>query len=766
MYYADTTDRISDLELKNRKISRNAACEGIVLLKNDGVLPIRPCRIALYGNGARKTVKGGCGSGDVNERSYVTVEEGLEQAGFQIMDKRWLDAYDRSFEQDRTVWKEELLKETARRRTHIDVVYLETPHTMPTGDVVAKDELPSADAAFYVIARRSTEGNDRQDIGRDYRLSDVEKRNIQLLSRHYERFVLILNVPGPVDITEFHESIYVNAVLLISQGGLETGNAAADVLTGKVVPSGRLTDTWARSYSDYPFTEEFSYAGSDEVVYREGIYVGYRWFDKMKKTPLYPFGYGLSYTDFSLYKEQFLVDESGIEVGVRVQNIGDCSAKEVVQIYCKQPKGALEKAVRVLAGFEKTRLLKPGEEQTIKVRICWDDLASYEEATGCMVLESGTYEFLVSDSGKTFFSAGTAKLYKKRCVEELKNVDHTPLIPDEIMDFVRALPLEQRLELVTGAAPVNQDAVIGNGAVSVVGAAGETTRSIEGLPALILADGGSGIRLISHFMTDESGQLVPPDPMAGMERGAFSDSQSQDVKGTDYYQYCTSYPVGTALAQSWNRTLLREVGRSVAGEMKKYGIHLWLAPSVNIHRNPLCGRNFEYYSEDPFLAGELASELCMGVQETPGLGVTVKHFACNNQEYLRTSMNSVVSMQALYEIYLRVFARIIKKACPASIMTSYNQVNGVHSANNRWLCTEVARKQWGFDGIFMSDWGTTHHGASDPALCMEAGNDLIMPGRQKDRDRICEAVASGELEEEALNRCAARIVKVIWKLFS
>ena len=307
---------------------------------------------------------------------------------------------------------------------------------------------------------------------------------------------------------------------------------------------------------------------------------------------------------------------------------------------------------------------------------------------------------------------------------------------------------------------------LGSAGVRVPGSAGETTGALTekyGIPSLIMADGPAGLRLQQSYEVDRQTDTVYSVGVLGsLENGFLLEKEKRHENADTYYQYCTAFPVGTALAQTWDLELMHELGKAIAVEMEEFHVDLWLAPGMNIHRNPLCGRNFEYYSEDPLLSGMMAASVTAGVQSNAKCGVTIKHFACNNQEDNRMGVNVCVSERALREIYFRGFEIAVKKSAPAAMMSSYNCINGVHAANSRDLCLTVARGEWGFKGVIMSDWNTTvPEDGSVPWQCIAAGNDIIMPGNPKDAENIRKAYAQGKLSETAIRSCAGRILAMI-----
>lgn len=337
-------------------------------------------------------------------------------------------------------------------------------------------------------------------------------------------------------------------------------------------------------------------------------------------------------------------------------------------------------------------------------------------------------------------------------------------IPDEAAAFVDRLETEQLILLVTGDISKAQGSNIGAAGNSVPGSAAQTSGCAagQGLAAIVLADGPAGLRLNKTYQAVDGKPMSMPFEMA-IEDGYFARG-SIDQRGETYYQYCTAIPVGTVLAQSWDTQIIRECGRAVAQEMDEFGVTLWLAPGMNIHRNPLCGRNFEYYSEDPLLSGVMAAAMTDGVQSRGGCGTTIKHFACNNQEDNRMHSDSIVSERALREIYLKGFEIAVTRSQPMAIMTSYNLINGVHAANSYDLCTRAARNEWGFRGLIMTDWTTTHNGPECTASgCMRAGNDIVMPGCDGDHENLRKELADGTLDIRELKLAAGHLVNIVWQ---
>ncbi len=810
--------QVSKREREHGILARRLAAEGMVLLKNDGQLPFAPSvPVALLGSGAGKTVKGGIGSGDVNNRESISIWQGLKEAGVTVTSEDWLADYDRRYEAARLKWKEKILGDAKQVNNPFDA-YSANPFVMPEGRAIGAEDVKEARAAIYVISRIAGEGKDRRREEGDYYLSKKEREDLLFLDRQGMPVVLILNVGAPVELTGIlGETENIRGILHICLPGQEGGRAVADVLLGRTAPGGRLTDTWARHYEDYPSAESYGYLNGnlETEEYREGIYVGYRHFDSFGIEPLFPFGYGLSYTDFSVRFEKPQVTEKGVEVTVSIKNTGKVyGGREVVQVYVTPPQTGMGKEYQRLAGFIKTRLLNPGEEQTLTLFLEQKQLASYSEEDSAWVMDAGKYGVWVGRHSACLEPAAFLEVPERTVIQQVERVCPikadfrdkeaapyvgsqagrrqrpgedkepvtVPFLPGQEEQKTDAkeerktdtqaalawkLSVEDLVPLLYGNI-TDSKSTLGSAGVRVPGSAGETTESLEetwDIPSLIMADGPAGIRLRQSYQTDrQTGRVYGTGVLGALENGFLQEEVRHEGADT-YYQYCTAFPVGTALAQTWDEELMEAFGRAVAAEMQEFHVNLWLAPGLNIHRNPLCGRNFEYYSEDPYLSGMLAAAVTRGVQSRKGCGVTIKHFACNNQEDNRMIVDSCVSQRALREIYFRGFEIAVKKGAPLAIMTSYNRINGVHSANSYDLCTVLARREWGFDGVIMTDWGTTIPvGESIPWLCTDAGNDIIMPGTPCDGESILQAYREGKLSEEKIRACAERVLEVAGRL--
>ena len=898
-----TSEEISEREQRHRILAREAAEESIVLLKNDGVLPLPTgIPVALFGAGAGLTIKGGTGSGDVNVRHSVSIYDGFTLARVRVTSKDWIEDYEERYELARQAWKKQILDEcggSTDGQLFFDT-YTSHAFEMPEGRPIEDTDVQDAKTAVYVISRVAGEGCDRHLAKGDYYLTDHELEDLRVLATLVEKIVIVINAGAPIDLTVLEAMPEVKAILFMGQAGEEGGNACARILLGFVNPSAKLTATWARSYMDYPGAMEFSDVcaqldednayGAAETIdrdallarshYEEGIYVGYRYFDSFGVAPRYHFGHGLSYTSFLLTAEAPRAAADGLYIPVTVENTGNPYAgKEVVQVYaaCPQPaaisgedgvKAAASgktaetlaedagnggagveasaqaeveaKEFKRLVAFRKTRLLAPGEQETMTLHVDGRALASfrtdYDAAHGAWVIEAGRYAIFVGSSSEEsrLQLAGVVEVAEEKVLEivphicPVKDADfhecaapveslrrktqawsdtwatmkqaaqqgkriaglcgklgwtqalgETTWAPGEEPVFrnaqddldrmahaiASALEVKDLIPLLMGEFDMHASA-LGSAGQRVPGTAGETSRSLEELlhvPGISMADGPAGLRLSRSYLVERAtGEKLSTGIEANFENGFFASEPAEPEKYERWYQFTTAWPVGTNLAQTWNEELLGAVGRATGIEMEEFHVAWWLAPGMNIQRNPLNGRNFEYYSEDPLLSGKMAAAITKGVQTLPGVGTTVKHFACNNQENNRMGVDAVVSERALREIYLRGFEIAIKESQPMCVMTSYNEINGVHSANNADLCTEIARREWHFQGVIMTDWATTlDFGGADAAGCVAAGNDLIMPGATSDLKNIEQAYAEGRISEADIRSCAERVLNIV-----
>ena len=798
---AASTNQTSEREVRNAQLSKEAAEEGMVLLENENqALPLaQGSKAALFGTGSYGTIKGGTGSGDVYNRYTISVYDALTST-YNISNMAWWGEYLKTFEEKKAQAAEEkkdndYVKYTQGRFGGADS-FLAIDQALTQSDM-DKAKAGGVMTAFYTVSRVSGEGADRTIGKGDYELSEVEYNNIKLIAKNFDKCVVLLNVGGVVDTKFFSEIEGVDGLVLMSQAGMEGGNALADILTGKTTPSGKLTDTWAKNYSDYPAATTIGDNDGDnkQEDYKEGIYVGYRYFDTFNITPAYEFGYGKSYTSFDVEPLTVAADENNVSVTVNVTNTGDTySGKEVVEVYFSAPDGSIEKPYQELAGFAKTDNLAPGESQKLTVTYKTTEMSSYDEAKAAYVMEDGDYIVRVGDSSRNTKVAGVLTLDKDVVTEQLSNqltldknwkdLSKTGKTPYSYKDEAAQIKAAARIALPSAKIKTENNAskidekkvttyLTADAAKDYKAAENEVVETVDAVPAntkLIdvydgkvsmesfvaslddtqlanLANGISGASTSgdtwgadANSVTGAAGETsqlyfnslgIPNTVEADGPAGIRVTAETTDKDGNAVYNYCTAFPIGTLLAQTWNTDLVNRVGKAIGEEMVEIGVTLWLAPGMNIHRDPLCGRNFEYYSEDPALTGYVGSAITAGVQSNKGVGVTIKHYITNNQETNRSAVNTSVSERTLREIYLKGFEMVVKSAQPMAIMSSYNKVNGTYACENFDLLTSVPRGEWGFDGMVMTDWGAGNRAGVD--TMMHAGNDLVMPGRTQDR---------------------------------
>jgi beta-glucosidase len=846
--YASKTNKIGESETRHAEISRRLARECVVLLENNGVLPlINTKSVALFGAGARNTIKGGTGSGEVNTRTSVNIEQGLEIAGISVTSKAWLDNQDKYTKKAYDDYMK-MVKEVAARKhmEEFNVIFDNPFKESPALDITENDIDKTTDTALYIISRNSGEGADRFNAKGDYLPYDEEIEQIKFLGAHYDKLVVVLNIGGVMELKDIRAIDSVDAIILMSQLGNLGGEAICDVLFGNATPSGKLADTWAKNYMDYPSSAKFSHNESvHDEMYEDGIYMGYRYFDSFNVEPEYCFGYGLSYTEFDIDTKNVSVQNGQVNIEVNVKNKGEkYSGKEVVQVYISSTSLQSDHPYQTLVAYKKTSNLSPAESENITINFPINELAVYDEKSASWKIEAADYVVRIGNSSRNTKIAAILSVEKDATILKCKNLftldvelneikpdmalivnrikseiprdipkikidtdiikaqtvkyqesrkeyktDKTKLLTLEdvkngdctVEELVSQLTVEEMATMCVGTSRSDNNSVVGNASAVVPGAAGDTSSILNDnrkVKNLILADGPAGLRLQPHFKTNLSGEVIPGGwVMSGVEQ-PFGDDVNES-NSIDYYQYCTAIPIAWALAQSWNTELIYKAGDVVGLEMEQFGVDLWLAPALNIHRNPLCGRNFEYYSEDPLIAGKTAAFITKGVQSHKGKGTTIKHFAVNNQEDNRFFLNAHVSERTLREIYLKGFEIAVRESQPFSIMTSYNLLNGIHTANRYDLIQSLARDEWGFKGTVMTDWFTSQdvpaitgkferkYPISASTGCIHAGNDIQMPGCQKNVDDIVEAVNGNKeidgyrITKADLQYCTANILRVV-----
>lgn len=716
---------------------RQLAAEGIVMLKNDGTLPLIGKKAAVFGRCQYDYFYCGYGSGgDVNAPYKVSLADALhKQSDIEINAE--VDAFylqkSKDNPPDEGYWG------------HWPFNF---PEFIPDRDLIKKAS-ESSDVAVVVIGRAAGEDRENKLTKGSYFLTDDETALLDAVTAEFKKTVVVLDCGNIIDMKKIASyGDRISAVLYAFQGGMESGNALCDVLSGKVNPCAKLTDTIAYDYEDYPSAESF---GNKEFNnYTEDIFVGYRYFETFApEKVLYPFGFGLSYTAFKTETVNFNCDGKMVQLSVKVTNTGNVAGKEIVQIYCEQPAGKTATAKRVLCDFAKTELLSAGESCVLDFRFSLYKVSSYDDKgdTGfrsAYVLLKGDYRFFVSDCVRGGTQAGVYTCTENLCVRKLEPVC-------EVKDSFKRMTRTADGELARENVPINKIDL--------------KKRVFENVPSdlPVVRDKGYKLQDVKHgkITMDEFVSQLSFTELEALSRGDYTMNSSLGVSGnagafggvlpslrdkgvppiitTDgpagirVSRKRSLLPTGACMAASWNLRLIEKVYSFVAEEMKECGSSVLLAPGMNIHRNPLCGRNFEYFSEDPYVSGKCAAAVVKGVQSL-GASACPKHFACNNQEVNRSRNDSRVSEKALREIYLKAFEIVVKEAQPKNIMTSYNKVNSVFSYNNYDMVTTVLRGEWGYEGNVMTDWWTKHvkspefKGVRDNAYRVRAQVDVLMPG--------------------------------------
>lgn len=785
---------------------REAAAEGAVLLKNEGhMLPIKKDEtVSIFGRSQIEYYRSGTGSGGAVNVPYAkNILDGIkENNAFPVNEelvetyKEWLKEH--PFDNGGGGWAAEPWHQ----------------EEMEITDEIARRAAEKSEKAIFLIGRTAGEDKDYEDTEGSYLLTKREKENLRIVTKYFNEVAVLLNVSNIIDMSWTKDAAYqdhIKAILYIWQGGMEGANAVADLLSGRVTPSGKLTDTIAEKLSDYPVADHFG--SKTENIYAEDIYVGYRYFETFApEKVMYEFGFGLSYTEFSM--ETVKAESTGngkdakIALSIRVKNTGSAAGKEAAQVYVSAPQGQLGKPAKVLCGFAKTKLLAPGEEEVLELTIPVSRFASYDDSgvTGhksCYVLEEGLYKIYVGNS--------------VRCTEKA-NVDgkggygvSSCIVTEELKEALA--PTKEFLRLKTGRQ--KEDGVFARAYEKAPQQMVDLAERIKSrLPKELPQTGNKGITLqavaenikngssveeeldafVAQFTNEELAVIVRGEGMSSPKVtpgtasafGGVSDSlhgygipiacASDGPSGIRMESglKATQLPIGTLLACSFNIPMMEELYQMEGRELVGNEIDTLLGPGINIHRYPLNGRNFEYFSEDPLVTGQFAAAMIRGIRSA-GSSATVKHFAANNQETERHNVNSVVSERALREIYLKGFEIAVKEGNANSIMTSYNPVNGHWTASNYDLNTTILRGEWGYQGIVMTDWwakmnDVVNGGEADrryTSFMVRAQNDLYMVVNNNGAainavgDDTLEALEAGKLTVGELQRCAKNICRFL-----
>ena len=775
-------------------LSLEAATEGMVLLKNENnILPLKNgSRITLFGRGSFDYVKGGGGSGDVTVSYVHNLYDGFKTLEDKVqVYEPVADFYKKNVEEQYAIGRAPGMTEEP-----------ELPQEL----------LDSArafgDTALVVLSRFSGEGWDRSSVeyngefnpwpdetsmpklsaevypDGDFYLTAGEKKLLAQVEEVYDKIVVVLNIGGVIDLSWIKRDDKIGAALYGGQGGMEGGTAMAQVLCGLVNPSGKLADTFAARLEDYPSTENF-HESVEYVDYTEDIYVGYRYFETIPgaaEKVVYPFGYGLSYTTFEVETQKAWEEADSISVQVKVTNTGDMAGKEVVQLYYSAPQGLLKKPAKELGAFKKTRLLQPGESHTMVLNVAKEAMASYDDlgkvAKSAYVLEKGAYAFYIGTSVRDNEKAAYEyQVAEDTVVKQLK----AKLTPSGLSKRMLSDGTYEELPRTEGNDPnacAFEKMVPGTDEGILPEVRFREQRLVlyvvkKGVkPFIEVAEGKITLdEFMSQLSDDDLIELLGGQPNTGVantfgfgnlpDYGVPNIMTADGPAGLRIAPECgvctTAWPCATLLAYTWNPDLVEKVGAAGAEEVKENNIAVWLTPAVNIHRNPLCGRNFEYYSEDPLLAGKMAAGMVRGIQ-SQHIGASVKHFAANNKETNRKHSDSRVSERALREIYLKQFEIIVKESDPWTIMSSYNVINGHRASENKELLEDILRGEWGFQGMVTTDWWTRGEHYKE----IKAGNDVKMATGYP--ERVKKAMELGELTRADLEHCARRVLELILKI--
>jgi len=751
--------------------------EGTVLLRNENkVLPFKKDeKVAVFGRIQLDYYKSGTGSGGmVNVSRVVGITEGLMESGRVEVNRELLKVYEdwcmeNPFDLG-TGWGAEPWSQKE----------------MPLSDEVCARAAAASEVALVIIGRTAGEDQDNRAEKGAYFFSDGEEEMLAKVRKYFKKMVVLLNVGGLIDMS-FVTIYEPEAVLYGWQGGMLGGIGAAQVLTGQVTPSGKLPDTIAYAIEDYP---SHPYFGSRERnFYTEDIYMGYRYFETFAKDKvMYPFGFGLSYTTFSMELQEFAETAEGITMEIKVTNIGEVTGKEVVQVYCEAPQGVLGKPARVLCGYEKTEELAPKENCTVTVEIALEDFASFDDTgkTGrksCFVLEEGDYNFYVGADVRSAVMCASVTIPELFVVSEHEQIlaperSYPRMVPEKkgegyVVAFEEVSAVEPKDEVRRNDRMPKELAYTGDKGIKLADVAdGKAAMdefiaqfSDENLACIIRGEGMSSPK-VTPGTASTFGGVTEELASFGIPCGCCADGPAgirMDC-GTKAF----SIPNGTLIASTFNKDLIYELFTCFGLEAAYHKVDCMLGPGMNMHRHPLNGRNFEYFSEDPFLTGTMAATELKGFHFA-GVTGTIKHFCGNDQESGRHTSDSVISERALREIYLKSFEYAVKDGKAPTIMTTYGSLNGVWTAGNYDLATALLRDDWGFDGMVMTDWWAAINRRNQPvdksdfaALAMSQ-NDVYMVTRDSltHEDNVMASLADGTLQRAELQRNAANICRFL-----
>lgn len=818
--------------MNRKELARKIAEESIVLLKNEGQLLPFPAQkeVAIFGRAQVGTLYSGNGSGGADIAGCPTILEECENNGI-IPEPLLKGFYTYKVKEEPVSEVDEFDWTKASEGMNCGIMYeIFGRYRAPLKEYEVPEYLirqaaEKTDTALVVIGRNSGGEECDRHLTDDYYLTAEEEKLLDMVCGQFAKVAVILNVNGLIDLSWMNRYAGMKSLVFLGIPGEEGASALARVLSGRVNPSGKMAVTVAEHYEDYPSYVHFSWdkespdkiltyedyglsaekngsRGFDKspvTVYWENIYVGYQYFDTFHKNVLFPFGYGLSYTDFCITEMHIEKRKNGIKVTVRVENTGMVSGKEVVQVYLSKMDGkGIEHPVQALKGFEKTSLLCPGDGELLCITIPWKELAVYEEANAAWVIEEGEYVLRVGNSSRNTVSAGRIRAGQKFCLEQCANRLMIASCNRGKIKFLttrnKATGIEEKNceqekepgrkiseDIITIELEDIQQEDVGEGKKSF-GSAGNqkmdfSVFSIEELSSLCVGYGpgipfaAAGDQNQPSAILDESGRPLTTNSHPVGYSGYVSPAMEEKGIHSVFYKDGPAgigeiaWPTEMLAACSFDRGLWYEFGNAMGAECGQRQVDIWLAPAVNLHRNPLCGRNFEYFSEDPYLTGVCACEIAKGVQENHPVLVCPKHFAVNEQETFRRgssrknydAVDSILTERAAREIYLKPFEMLVRDAKVACIMTSFNKINGIFAGGNKDLCTHILREEWGFQGAVVTDWGDMDV-VVDGAYAVAAGNDIVMPGGPPVIRQILKGYIEGRVTREELESAVGHLL--------
>ena len=767
--------RESNREKMNQHIAYKAALESIVLLENKQGLPLKTNQIALFGTGSIYTLFSGLGSGEVNPRFNINILNGLKQNNVEILSNNYLERLEKEHDLTINNYKKEINKKLLKLQIS-DIA--NSIFFYPKVDDILLDENDlnlNSDTAVYVISRNSSENIDNQPKKGEYYLTDTELNNLKNLSKHYKDLIIIINSGYPIDMNFLEQLDHYEAVVYSGYLGMMGGAALSNVLTGITSPSGKLSSTWPKKIEDVPNVDEF-FSSKDDINYNEGIFVGYRYYDTFNVLPKYSFGHGLTYSNFTIKDTKINNENNIFTIKTTLCNQGNTSAKESVLAFL-EAGGNLNKPKNILVGFNKSDDILPNQFETITIKFDLFDFASYDSKKEAYVIEKGSYKLKVGLSLDNIIDEYSFDIKEDIIVKEVKNLTNnniketlsnknntfnsslnTPVINTQPSTINYEKP---NIEINSNKDPKAMiKTLVGNGFTSmkdhaIVGEINDLTGK-----KYLLSDGPAGLR-VSQKSNTLLGIRLPSDaPIQSINYfpSCFVNLvfNKKDRKNTTY-MYPTCFPAATNLAQTFNQKLVNEIGIGIGFEMKEFNVSYLLAPAINVQRNPFCGRNFEYFSEDPYLSGIMGASLINGIKQIPDCNATIKHFCCNNKEERRNFYSANINDEALREIYLKPFEIAIKYSNPGALMSSYNKVNHEYVATSQKLINDYLRCELGYNGVVMTDWYATGKNKASTYQVIKANADLIMPGSKQDLNNLLKAYHHGLLTDEELFRSINRL---------